>query len=115
MHKTMSVAFCLVAASAGAETVWGDAGGCARYFGQPPATDMVFLLYPDRIERWESLCTVVGVTPLQANEQLVDVACSGEGETWADAYILGPQRADGTAIVRNARTPEFAIEIRPCQ
>jgi hypothetical protein len=106
--------FMLPALSAGAETVWGDAEGCAVHRGQPATTDVMFILYPSRIARWESTCDIVAVAPLQGGEQLVDVACTGEGESWADAYILGPQRSDGSATVRNAQFPEFVIEIRPC-
>ena len=100
---------------ASADVIWGDDGGCARLAGLPPQTDMVFLLYPDRVERWESACMISAVTRLSGNGQRIEVTCSGEGETWRDAYILGAERPDGTVPVRLDDLPDPITYIRPCQ
>jgi hypothetical protein len=104
-----------LAMPASADVIWGDEGGCARLAGQAPQTDMVFLLRPDRIERWESSCMISNTTRLPGNAQRIEVTCSGEGTTWTDAYILGAERADGTVPVRIDDFPDPITYIRPCQ
>lgn len=93
---------------------YGDEGGCRRLAGQPVTTDMVFILAPDRVERWESTCPITrimvdGDTPVQ-----IDVACSGEGETWTDSFLLSPLPGEDGYLIGPVGEPGIRFEIRRC-
>jgi hypothetical protein len=94
---------------------YGDDGGCRRLAGQPEGTDLVFILTPDRIERWESACPITrwrvdgSGNPVQA-----DVTCSGEGETWTDSYLLSPLPGEDGYLIGPAEFPDIRFEVRPC-
>jgi hypothetical protein len=95
--------------------VYGNEGGCRRVAGQPEGTDLVFILAPDRIERYESTCPITRLVldgegaPAQA-----DVTCSGEGETWTDSYLLSPLPGEDGYIIGPAEYPDIRFEVRPC-
>lgn len=93
---------------------YGDEGGCRRLAGQPEGTDLVFILTPDRIERWESACLITGIVVDDGIPVQVDVTCSGEGESWTDSYLLSPLPGEDGYSIGPAGFPDIRFEVRPC-
>lgn len=119
MRTTLALLLCLSGGAALAQDnpitgIYGDEGGCRRVAGQPEGTDLVFILTPDRIERWESACQITrimgdGSVPVQ-----IDVTCSGEGESWTDSYLLAPLPGEDGYLIGPADDPDIRFEIRRC-
>lgn len=100
--------------SAVAQDAWGDVGGCARVAGLPEPSDMVFILWPDRIERWESICQIVGFDGDLNTRSVILTACEGEGETWNQSYGMTPVGDDLYAIWP-VEYPDAITELRKCE
>ncbi|MCC5972662.1 MAG: hypothetical protein JJT81_01275 [Rubellimicrobium sp.] len=119
MRKALTVLGLLAASAAGAQDnpirgIYGDEGGCARAAGRATNSDMVFLLAPDRIERWESTCPITRIAGLGKGRWQIDVLCSGEGESWTDSYTITPLPGEeGFTIVPTDRL-SMHYELRPC-
>ncbi len=94
--------------------VYGDEAGCRRLAGQPEGTDVVFILTPDRIERYESSCAINSLFALDGQETRADVTCNGEGEEWADAYVFSPLPGEDGYLIGPADYPDVRFEVRPC-
>lgn len=92
---------------------WGDAAGCQRAAGQTVSTDNLFILWPDRIERHESICQISQIDGDINTRAVITATCSGEGETWATAYGITPV-GDFFAIWPVEAT-EYTVELRPCE
>ena len=95
-------------------TPWGDAGGCARTLNREFTTDLVFILWPDRIERHESTCSIVGIEGDVNTRAVIDTLCNGEGETWTQSYGMTFVGND-TIAIWPVDAPEFTFELRPCE
>ena len=97
------------------QTIYGDDGGCRRVAGEPAGTDLVFVLYPDRVERWESSCAIVGSERFDATSVELITQCSGEGETWEQRYVLTPLSGQDGYLIGPAEYDDIRFEVRPCQ
>ena len=113
MRMIFALICMLLPISAQAQQAWGDEGGCTRVAGNVATTDMVFVLWPDRIERHESTCRIVGIEGDLATRAVIETECSGEGETWIDAYGMTPV-GDNIAIWP-VDAPDFITELRLCE
>lgn len=98
-----------------AEQPWGTPDGCLRHNGQAPTGDNVFLLYPDRVEGWESSCAITGVDILPTGTLTLFTECSGEGETWSESYSILPPTPDGVLHVEFARAAGVSHNLELCQ
>lgn len=105
----------LAAGPALAQTAFGDDGGCARVRGEAPQGDMVFILWPDRVERWESSCDIVATERLDAASVLLRTECSGEGETWEQRYVMAPLPDGAGFVIGPEEYPDVRFEVRLCQ
>jgi len=100
---------------AAAQAIYGDEGGCRRVAGEPEATDLVFVLYPDRVERWESSCPIIGSERLGPTGMVLITSCSGEGETWEQRYAMTPT-ADGKGFLIGPEDyDDIRFEVYPCR
>lgn len=95
--------------------VWGDENGCRIALGNPPESDLAFILRPDRIERYESICPIVAVTPLDGGSVRLTTECSGEGETWPVDYVLLPWNDRGRLQIHDAEYPEYKFKLGLCE
>jgi hypothetical protein len=100
--------------SAHAQQAWGDDGGCARVAGDPSNTDLVFILWPDRIERWESTCRITGFDGDLNTQSVIETECNGEGETWTQSYGMAPV-GDDLYTIWPVDAPEYITELRLCE
>jgi hypothetical protein len=119
MRATFGLVLCLAGGMALAQDnpisgVYGDEGGCRRLAGQPEGTDLVFILTPDRIERWESACDITSIATEDGNPAQIDVTCSGEGETWTDSYAVSPLSGEDGYSIGPVDFPEIRFDLRPC-
>jgi hypothetical protein len=110
----VAVVLCLGALPASAQTIYGDEGGCRRAAGQPEGTDLVFLLYPDRVERWESSCRIVATERVDAENLVLTTQCNGEGETWEQRYVMQPLVSGDGFRVGPVEYEDIRFELRPC-
>ena len=113
MKLLLALALSMATTSVAAETVWGTEGGCQRHAGQMPDTDLVFLLYPDRVEGWESRCAIVGTEFLEADATILVTECAGEGDVWIESFII--RRSGGMLISAPMTAPDFANELKVCK
>lgn len=113
LFKMILVLCCLGPALAQAQQAWGDEGGCARVQGKPALTDMVFILWPDRIERHESSCRIVDVQGDLNTRAVIETECTGEGETWTQAYGMTPNGPD-MFVIWPTEAPEFTTALLAC-
>lgn len=97
-----------------AQQAWGDDGGCARVVGKPAGTDLVFILWPDRIERWESSCQITAFGGDIDIRGVIHTNCSGEGEDWTQSYGITPT-GDDTFAIWPVESPDTITELRRCQ
>lgn len=104
----------LAATPIAAQTIYGDEGGCRRAAGQPEGTDLVFVLYPDRIERWESSCPIVGMERTDATRVVLITQCTGEGETWEQRYVMEPLSGEDGFLIGPDEYQDIRFEVRPC-
>ena len=109
----MICAASLLPCAAVSQDAWGDAAGCARVAGEPPQSDMLFVLWPDRIERWEANCRITGFDGDLNTRGVIETECSGEGETWSQLYGITPL-GDGAYAIWPAAAPDFITELRRC-
>lgn len=97
-----------------AQQAWGDTGGCARVAGEMEPSDLVFILWPGRIERWESTCKIVGFDGDLNTRSVIETACEGEGETWMQSYGMTPVGND-LYTIWPVESPDFITELRLCE
>ncbi|RED17955.1 hypothetical protein [Pontivivens insulae] len=109
-----TLVLCLCATASQAEVVFGDQAGCQLAAGQSPATDALFILHSDRIERMETVCDITGVVPEGAGRVRLMATCSGEGETWSNDHILDVSVTDGSYSIWQAEYPEYPSTLRQC-
>ena len=112
-HRLIPFAVALAIPSLAQAQAWGDDGGCARVRGEPVLTDMVFVLWPDRIERHESVCAITNVEGDLNARATITAQCAGEGETWETVYGITP--VGDEFAVWPAETPDFISYLRPCE
>lgn len=93
-------------------TPWGDEAGCAAVAGEAVLTDSLFILWPDRIERYESACTIAGIDGDLADRATITTECSGEGDTWTSTYRAA---SVGTFLaIWHQDAPDYVTLLRPC-
>lgn len=114
MKHLVVAAICLGPVAATAQQAWGDEGGCARALGQRVLTDMVFVLWPDRIERHESSCRIIDVQGDLNTRAVIETECSGEGETWIQSYGITPHSPD-MFMIWPTDAPDYVTELRACE
>jgi len=100
--------------AAHAQQAWGNLSGCERTAGKTESSDSVFILWPDRIERWESSCTIVGFEGDLNTRSIIETECTGEGETWTQTYGMTPV-GDDIYTIWPVDSPEFITELRLCE
>jgi len=110
----------LLAVPAFAETsqivgVYADAGGCARLAGEAAATDMVFILTPTTVERYESICRITSIDLEDDVPVAIDVKCAGEGESWVTGYLIAPMLDADGYVLSPVDFPESVHELRRCK
>lgn len=94
--------------------VYGDAAGCAWLAGEPVATDSLYLYDRNTIQRAESTCPVTGALQVGSGATVVTVACSGEGDTWEDYYMIMTTEYENTLLIHPEAYPEFVTEMKVC-
>ena len=102
-----------LAAPAVAQSALGNLSGCERVNGTMESSDDVFILWPDRIERWESTCTITNVTGDLNLRAILMTECYGEGEMWPQDYGITPVGTEMFAIWP-LEYPEAIFELRMC-
>lgn len=118
--RLLVLAVAVLAAPALAETspivgVYADAGGCARLAGQPATTDMLFILTPTTVERYESICEITTIAQVDDVPVTIEAKCVGEGESWVAGYNIAPiPDADGY-VLSLVESPETLHELRRCK
>ena len=94
---------------------YGDAGGCARLTGALPTGDMVFILTPDRIDRYETSCDISTIQTMDGAPVVLEVSCSGEGEFWTDSYAISPLTGEDGYLIGPLDAPDIRFELRRCE
>jgi len=117
MRILLAFCVCALATSTVAQPgpVLGNEGGCERHAGRAPTTDNVTLLTADGIEGWESSCPIVSSTQGTEGQLILEVECSGEGETWRDTYMVFPSPGGSGVILFPADAPQFEKLLTPCE
>jgi hypothetical protein len=120
MKFAIAVFMVLVASQAMAQDnpiqgVYGDAAGCSSVAGKPLTTDSLFILTPDRIERYESSCQINRIMVDGGQPVEIVVACAGEGETWTQSYLLAPLAGKDGYVIGPADYPDVRHEVRRCE
>lgn len=92
----------------------GNIAGCERAAGQMESSDNVFILWPDRIERWESSCEIMGVEGDLNRRAIIMTECYGEGEMWAQDYGMTPMGEDAF-LIWPIEYPDVVSELRMCE
>ena len=93
---------------------YADEGGCSRIAGEPASSDMVFILTPERVERYESSCDISTVTVVEGFPTQLDVTCVGEGEEWTDSYVIAPLKGVDGFLIGPLDYPDISFEVRRC-
>ena len=107
------VALSALPLSANAQAL-GNRAGCERVAGLEESIDNLFVLWPDRIERWESHCSILGVEGDLNARSLIITKCSGEGDTWEQVFGMTPV-GDGAYAIWPVEDPEMIFELRDCE
>ena len=92
----------------------GNQAGCERVAGLEESTDNLFVLWPDRIERWESFCKIESVEGDVNVRSIITTQCSGEGDTWKQVYGMTPLGENAFSIWP-VESPEMIFELRSCE
>lgn len=95
-----------------AQQAWANISGCERVAGVMESSDDVFILWPDRIERWESECRIVDLDGDLNRLSVIETQCSGEGETWTQTYSITP--IGDIYAIWPTEYPDARFELRPC-
>tara|TARA_B110000503_G_C7124862_1_gene404126 strand:+ start:643 stop:990 length:348 start_codon:yes stop_codon:yes gene_type:complete len=114
MRKLMIAALVLLPLGAQAQQAWGNEGGCNRVAGRDEGTDMVTILWPDRIEHLESGCRFIMINGDINVRATIETECDGEGETWTQTYGMTPIGAD-TIAIWPADAPDYVQNLRLCE
>ena len=110
---TLTLALLALPFVAQAQQALGNLSGCERVAGQMESSDDVFILWPDRIERWESTCPIVSVEGDLNLRALVLTKCTGEGATWEQSFGISPLGTE-VFLIWPAEAPDYSIELRMC-
>lgn len=93
---------------------YADEAGCGRLAGLPDSGDVLFILTPERVERYESSCAITDIEMQDGVPTVLQVACEGEGETWTDSYLIAPLPEEDGFMVSPSEAPEIEFELRRC-
>ena len=105
---------CSYAAHAQVTEPWGDAAGCTIAAGGQVQTDSIFLLLPDRVQRYESTCLITEIDgDIMTQRAVIHTQCNGEGSTWDEVYASTPVGED--LAIWPVDSPDFVTELRQCQ
>jgi hypothetical protein len=114
MRTALSIAFLVLPMTAQAYEAIGNDSGCDRVMGREERSDNLFVLWPDRIERWESNCAIVGLEGDLNTRSIIHTSCEGEGETWQQSYGMTPV-GDDLFTIWPIESPEIIFELRQCK
>lgn len=91
----------------------GNVAGCERVAGVEESTDNLFVLWPHRIESWETNCTITDVQGDFNVRVLISTECSGEGAEWDQIFAMTPVGTDAYSI-GPVEFEEIVHEVRAC-
>lgn len=94
--------------------IYCDEGGCRRVSGQPEGTDLDFILHPNRVERWEITCAIIGTERAGSDMVALTNECSGEGETWERRSAMAPLGGEDGYLLRPSECDDTRFEVHPC-
>lgn len=77
--------------------VYGDEAGCALHADDVVTSDNLIIVTVDQIRRFEAVCPISAITE-QGSRMLVDVQCTGEGESFTRQYIFEGGPEDGFVV-----------------
>jgi len=96
-----------------AQSALGNLSGCERVAGQMESSDDVFILWPDRIERWESTCEITAVEGDLNRRSILMTECFGEGDMLPQDFGMTPVGEDMFSIWP-IEAPDVIFELRMC-
>lgn len=114
MCITATVGFALLSGAAQSQTAtpWGDEAGCVVARGGLEPSDSLIILWPDRIDRYESGCAISTIEGDMGDRAVITTECHGEGETWTSIYHAAS--VGNLLAMWHQDAPDYVMLLRPC-